>query len=199
MQGLRKRTSLFWQLGLACLCFHPASTLADKIKNPTVVFSGLDKITGRIISFEVAVNETVQFGALQLTPRLCYSRPATESPLTTGFVEIEEVGLDSKAKRLFTGWMFSASPGLHGVEHPTYDVWLTDCKGGTEIIREEKESSEEPTFPESRPAQDRPRKQTPKQTTPREDPPRQQAPGQQAPSRRYFPNNAPLGVPDPGR
>jgi Uncharacterized protein conserved in bacteria (DUF2155) len=27
--------------------------------------------------------------------------------------------------------MFAASPGLHAVEHPIYDVWLTDCKGGT--------------------------------------------------------------------
>ena len=48
---------------------------ADRIKNPTAVFSGLDKITGRIVSFEVATDETVQFGALQLTPRMCYSRP----------------------------------------------------------------------------------------------------------------------------
>jgi hypothetical protein len=24
--------------------------------------------------------------------------------------------------------MFAASPGLHGVEHPIYDIWLTDCK-----------------------------------------------------------------------
>jgi hypothetical protein len=23
--------------------------------------------------------------------------------------------------------MFAASPGLHAVEHPIYDVWLTDC------------------------------------------------------------------------
>ena len=37
-------------------------------------------------------------------------------------------------KRIFSGWMFAASPGLHGVEHPVYDVWLTDCKGGTEMI-----------------------------------------------------------------
>ncbi len=62
--------------GAACLAAVPA--VADKIKNPTAVFSGLDKITGRIVSFEVAVDETVQFGALQLTPRVCYSRPPTE-------------------------------------------------------------------------------------------------------------------------
>ena len=30
--------------------------------------------------------------------------------------------------------MFAASPGLHGVEHPVYDVWLVDCKGGKETI-----------------------------------------------------------------
>jgi hypothetical protein len=102
----------------------------QRIANPTSVFSGLDKITGRIISFEVAVNETVQFGALQVTPRVCYSRPPTETPNTDAFVEVDEVTLQGEIKRIFTGWMFAASPGLHAVEHPIYDVWVTDCKGG---------------------------------------------------------------------
>ncbi|HKA78288.1 MAG TPA: DUF2155 domain-containing protein [Pseudolabrys sp.] len=102
----------------------------QRIANPTAVFSGLDKITGRIISFEVAVNETVQFGALQVTPRVCYSRPPTETPNTDSFVEVDEVTLQGEIKRIFTGWMFAASPGLHAVEHPIYDVWVTDCKGG---------------------------------------------------------------------
>ena len=102
----------------------------QRIANPTAVFSGLDKITGRIISFDVAINETVQFGALQVTPRVCYSRPPTETPNTDAFVEVDEVTLQGEIKRIFTGWMFAASPGLHAVEHPIYDVWLTDCKGG---------------------------------------------------------------------
>ena len=102
----------------------------QRITNPTAVFSGLDKITGRIISFDVAINETVQFGALQVTPRVCYSRPPTETPNTDAFVEVDEVTLQGEIKRIFTGWMFAASPGLHAVEHPIYDVWLTDCKGG---------------------------------------------------------------------
>ncbi len=101
---------------------------AEKVVNPTAVFSGLDKITGRIITFDVAVNETVQFGALQVTPRACYTRPPTETPNTDGFVEVDEITLQGETKRLFTGWMFAASPGLHGVEHPIYDVWLVDCK-----------------------------------------------------------------------
>jgi hypothetical protein len=117
---------------------------ADKIKNPTAVFSGLDKITGRIISFEVEVDETVQFGALQMTPRVCYSRPPTESPQTTTFVEVDEVTLENKYRRVFTGWMFASSPGLHGIEHPIYDIWLTECKGGQEVIVEAKDPDATP-------------------------------------------------------
>ena len=44
------------------LALVPASA-QQRIANKVAVFSGLDKITGRIISFEVAVDETVQFGA----------------------------------------------------------------------------------------------------------------------------------------
>jgi hypothetical protein len=105
-----------------------AAPPAQKIVNPTAVFSGLDKITGRIITFDVALNETVQFGALQVTPRACYTRPPTETPNTDAFLEVDEVTLQGEVKRIFTGWMFAASPGLHAVEHPIYDVWLVDCK-----------------------------------------------------------------------
>lgn len=114
----------------------PSAAFADKIRHPTAVFAGLDKITGRIISFDVASEETVQFGSLQVTPRACFTRPATEAPQTTGFVEIEEVIDKADNKKIFSGWMFAASPGLHGVEHAVYDVWLTDCKGGSTITRE---------------------------------------------------------------
>jgi hypothetical protein len=102
-----------------------------KIENPTAVFSGLDKITGRIISFDVAINETVRFGALEVTPRACYTRPPTEPPNTDSFIEVDELTLQGELRRIFTGWMFAASPGLNAVEHPIYDIWLTDCKGGT--------------------------------------------------------------------
>jgi hypothetical protein len=114
----------------------PGPALADKISNPTAVFDGLDKITGRIISFEVAINETVQFGALQITPRVCYSRPPTDAPQTDAFAQVDEIDEQKQTKRIFSGWMFADSPGLHGVEHPIFDIWLTSCKGGTVVIRE---------------------------------------------------------------
>ena len=111
-----------------------APARADKIKNGTAVFSGLDKITGRIISFKAAMGETVQFGSLQVTARACYTRPPTEAPQTDTFVEVDEVSASSEYKRIFSGWMFAASPGLHGIEHPIYDIWLTGCKSPGETI-----------------------------------------------------------------
>jgi hypothetical protein len=102
-------------------------TPTQKIENARAIFSGLDKITGRTISFDAALGETVQFGALQVTARACYTRPPTEATNTDAFVEVDEVTLQGEIKRIFTGWMFASSPGLHAVEHPIYDVWLTDC------------------------------------------------------------------------
>lgn len=101
---------------------------ADRIQNRVAELSGIDKITGRIITFDVYVDETVQFGALQVTPRVCYSRPPTVPPKTTAFMEVDEITLDRKIRRIFTGWMFADSPGLNAIEHPVYDVWLKDCK-----------------------------------------------------------------------
>lgn len=101
---------------------------AERVENQVAVFSALDKVTARISMMEVPLGETKTFGALKVTPRACYSRPATEQPKTTSFVEVDEIQLDGQEKRIFTGWMFAESPGLNAVEHPVFDVWLTQCQ-----------------------------------------------------------------------
>ena len=138
-------------LGLVSALIVSGTAQADKIKHPIAVFAGLDKITGRTIAFEAATGETVQFGSLQITERACYTRPATEAPQTTTFVEVDEVDAANNYKRIFSGWVFAASPGLHGIEHPIYDIWLTDCKGGGEIIvaTPEAPAEAEPVPPET--------------------------------------------------
>lgn len=109
----------------------PAS--ADRVSAPITQFRGLDKITGRIVTFDVYVDETVQFGALRLTPRVCYYRTPDETPRTDAFVEVDEVSSDGEATRIFTGWMFADSPGLNAIEHAVYDVWLISCKTSSDV------------------------------------------------------------------
>ena len=118
---------------VASLAMMPVSAEAARVENPVAAFSGIDKITGRIITFDVYIDETVQFGALQVTPRVCYSRPKEEEPKTDSFVEVDEITLDNKIRRIFTGWMFAESPGLNAVEHAVYDVWLKGCKQKSDV------------------------------------------------------------------
>jgi len=133
----------------------------QKIENSRAVFSGLDKITGRITSFDAAIGETVQFGALQVMARVCYTRPPTEATNTDAFVQVDEVTLQGEVKRIFSGWMFAASPGLHAVEHPIYDVWLTDCGSPIKVAEPAVSPTPAAAAPGSRPpAPSRPR-QTP--------------------------------------
>ena len=136
---------------------------ATKITNKKASFSGLDKITGRIINFDEDIGETVQFGALRVKTSACYTRPSTEAANTDAFVEVDEITLQGEVKRIFSGWMYAASPGLHGVEHPVYDIWLTDCKGPDQTIVSAQPDPPKPATPP--PAAKRPPQ--PKQAAPR--------------------------------
>lgn len=117
--------------GLA-LAAVPAS--AQPVAHPVATLAGLDKITGRITRFDVYIDETVLFGALEITPRACYDRPAKDTlQRTSVFLEVDQRSLDGTAKRIFTGWMFADSPALSAVDHPVYDVWLIECKNSTNV------------------------------------------------------------------
>jgi hypothetical protein len=128
-----------------------APAASDRITKPVAEFAGIDKITGRIITFDVYIDETVQFGALQVTPRICYSRPETEEPKTDSFVEVDEITLDRKIRRIFTGWMFAESPGLNAVEHAVYDVWLKGCKQKSDVPPPDAAKAETPKVDTSKP------------------------------------------------
>ena len=149
---------------------------ASRVTNKKASFSGLDKITGRIINFDEDIGETVQFGALRVKTSACYTRPSTEAANTDAFVEVDEITLQGEVKRIFSGWMYAASPGLHGVEHPIYDIWLTDCKVPDQVIVS---AQPDPPKPPPPPAAKRP--PPPKQAAPRSSPPPQPQFQQQPP------------------
>lgn len=110
------------------LTLFAGPAFADRIENPLALFNGLDKITGVTTSFEVPINQEYKFGGLIVKPFVCYTRPVTEEPKTTSFVQVDELEANGERKRVFSGWMFAESPGLNAVEHPTFDVWLTGCR-----------------------------------------------------------------------
>ena len=92
-----------------------------------LLLRGLDKITGRPTDIIAPINKPVHFATLTITARYCYSTPASETPETAAFVQIDDHRPDQAARRIFSGWMYASSPGLNAVEHPLYDVWAISC------------------------------------------------------------------------
>lgn len=113
-------------LSLAALPIQSAE--ATVIKNKVAVFAALNKVTARISHLEIPIDGEQKFGPLTIKPRVCNTSPSTEAPSTTSFIEVKERKLDGTQKNLFSGWVFAENPGIHAVEHPVYDVWLTSCK-----------------------------------------------------------------------
>ncbi len=111
---------------------RPAKPLPAKPAKPvgplTLVMRGLDKITGKPVTLLVPIGKSVQFATLTVYARYCYSTPATETPETAAFVQIDDHRPDQPRRRIFSGWMYASSPGLNGMEHPLYDVWVITCK-----------------------------------------------------------------------
>lgn len=92
------------------------------------VLQGLDKITARVTTIKAPLGQTVRFGTLEIQARSCEKRPPEEPPESAAFVEIRELKPGAQPARVFAGWMFASSPALSALEHPVYDVWVTDCQ-----------------------------------------------------------------------
>ena len=107
----------------------PPQPLADA-PGTTLMLRGLDKSTGKPTNIAAPIGKPVQFATLTITARYCYSTPASETPETSAFVQIDDHRPDQSQKRIFSGWMYASSPGLNGVQHPLYDVWVINCSNG---------------------------------------------------------------------
>jgi hypothetical protein len=114
-------------IGLAV--FISAST-AVATPHDTVVLQALDKVTARVYTITAPLGDLIRFGTLEIIARHCDKRPPEETPESTAFLDIWEVRRGEPTASLFRGWMFASTPALSALEHPVYDVWVLDCKGG---------------------------------------------------------------------
>jgi len=94
----------------------------------TLILRGLDKISGHATDIVAQIGRPVTFATLTIIARYCYSTPPSEPPQTVAFLQINEYQPEQGLKRVFSGWMYASNPGLNGMDHPLYDVWVVSCK-----------------------------------------------------------------------
>jgi hypothetical protein len=108
-----------------------ASAHAAMTPEPIAVLQGLDKVAAKVSQIVAPVGSSVTFGTLSILVRDCETAPPDAVPDNAGFIQIYETPPGEQTKRLFSGWMFSSSPALSGLEHPVYDVTLLACKAAS--------------------------------------------------------------------
>ena len=91
------------------------------------VLQGLNKITARVSTFTLKIDELGYFGTLVIKVKACRKRPPTEPPESAAYIEILDKKMGEEVVNLFGGWMFASSPTLNSLEHPVYDIWVLDC------------------------------------------------------------------------
>ena len=115
---------------LLALLAAMAPAKADRwLEADAATLQTLDKITARISSLDVGLNNPERFGTLEILVERCAYRPPEEPPENAAYLVIRDVGHDTNLPpvTVFTGWIFSSSPAISGIEHAVYDVTLLSC------------------------------------------------------------------------
>lgn len=139
-----KARAFFIRLAAIALCalfICPQTLYAQEanIEYGAVKLRFLDKVTARTVTFDSKVEEVMKFGSIYIKVRACRKTPEMEKPEAASFLQIWEVPPGSETQDsqwVFSGWMFSSSPGLSSMDHPIYDVWVLDCVDDSNKIEE---------------------------------------------------------------
>ncbi|MBR1948232.1 MAG: DUF2155 domain-containing protein [Alphaproteobacteria bacterium] len=103
------------------------NSFAENIEMNTANLQAMDKITGRVSELNVPVNGLANFGTFSILVRKCITKSPEETPENTAFIDVVDNYKSENPVNIFKGWMFSSTPGINGVEHPIYDIWLLKC------------------------------------------------------------------------
>jgi len=89
------------------------------------ILRGLDRITGAVNNFSMAVGETLEFERLEITLEACRYPVGDINADAYALLKIRDIRNQDPS---FYGWMFATSPALSALDHPRYDVWVLTCE-----------------------------------------------------------------------
>ncbi len=92
------------------------------------ILRGLDRITGAVNNFSMAVGETLEFERLEITLEACRYPVGDINSDAYALLKIRDIRNEEPS---FYGWMFASSPALSALDHPRYDVWVLTCEAAS--------------------------------------------------------------------
>ena len=127
---------------LFTLILFAQSTFANtKVEDPSIIteeeftndkqvatIQVLNKITAKARYINIAVNSEAIVGTIRIKIKSCWRSSPYDLLENKILLDIDEQKTGEKDyKNIFSGWMFSSSPGISSLEHAVYDVVAINC------------------------------------------------------------------------
>ena len=91
--------------------------------------TALDKITAKTLAIKLGIGEKKYFGSLEIKGLKCQLSENNEFSDAVAYLQVKDLAAkDNNQVFLFNGWTFASSPTLQSIDHPIYDLWITDCE-----------------------------------------------------------------------
>ena len=105
------------------------SFTSENRKKIYINLTALDKITAKTSSIRLAVGEIKSFGSLEIKALKCAYSKDDDNPDTLAYIQVRDLSSkDNNQVFLFNGWTFASNPTLQSIDHPVYDLWITNCE-----------------------------------------------------------------------
>ena len=98
------------------------------IKSSQAVLIGLDKITAKSAELTVNLNESTQFGPLEIRVLECGKVMVNNMIDSVAYIQVKDLSKNDNEKVfIFNGWTFASDPSLTPFDHAIYDLKLINC------------------------------------------------------------------------
>ncbi len=100
----------------------------NNLRPSQAILIGLDKITAKSSELVVNLNETKQFGPLEIKILKCGKVKVNNKIDSVAYMQVKDLTKNENEKVfIFNGWTFASNPSLTPFDHAIYDLQLLNC------------------------------------------------------------------------
>ena len=102
--------------------------ISQNLKSSQAILIGLDKITAKSIKVVVNLNESKQFGPLEIKILKCGKVKVNNKIDSVAYMQVKDLTKNENEQVfIFNGWIFASDPSLTPFDHAIYNLQLLDC------------------------------------------------------------------------
>ena len=99
------------------------------LKSSQAILIGLDKITAKSLEIVINLNESKNFGPLDIKILKCGKVKINNRSDSVAYMQVKDLTKNDNEKVfIFNGWIFASDSSLTPFDHAIYDLKLLDCR-----------------------------------------------------------------------